>query len=155
MSIIDANTLESGAVLTVDICIVGAGAAGITLCSAFAGTSLSVCLLESGSARVDETTQSLCDIEVVGHPLEADFMSRARYFGGTCNLWAGRSMKLTPFDLERREWISDSGWPIAHQDLNLLRSRGGDSQDTGRGGSCARFTGKRHERDRAGAARER
>jgi choline dehydrogenase-like flavoprotein len=123
MSIIDANTLESDSVLAADICIVGAGAAGITLCSAFAGTSLSVCLLESGSARVDEDAQSLCDIDVAGHPVQVDFMSRARYFGGTCNLWAGRSMKLTAFDFERRPWVSDSGWPIAYDDLTLYYER--------------------------------
>jgi choline dehydrogenase-like flavoprotein len=41
-------------------------------------------------------------------------MSRARYFGGSCNLWAGRSMRLTPLDFERRDWVPHSGWPIAY-----------------------------------------
>src|SRR5262249_55957117 len=44
-------------------------------------------------------------------------MSRARYFGGTCNLWAGRSMRLTPFDLSPREWIPHSGWPLPYEEL--------------------------------------
>ena len=45
------------------------------------------------------------------------FLSRARYFGGSCNLWAGRSMKLTELDVTPREWIPQSGWPIAYAEL--------------------------------------
>ena len=45
-------------------------------------------------------------------------MSRARYFGGSCNLWAGRSMKLTELDVTPREWIPQSGWPIAYAELD-------------------------------------
>jgi hypothetical protein len=44
-------------------------------------------------------------------------MSRARYFGGTCNLWAGRSMKLTELDLTKRDWVPNSGWPITYSEL--------------------------------------
>ena len=40
-------------------------------------------------------------------------MSRARYFGGTSNLWAGRSMRLAPFDFRVRDWVPHSGWPIS------------------------------------------
>ena len=53
-------------------------------------------------------------------------MSRARYFGGSCNLWAGRSMKLTELDVTPREWIPQSGWPIAYAELALLWSSGKD-----------------------------
>jgi choline dehydrogenase-like flavoprotein len=117
MKLIDVNELDSNSRITADICIVGAGAAGITLASELDGASQTVCLIESGSYGPDEETQSLCDIEVVGYPVRENFMSRARYFGGTCNLWAGRSMKLTELDLDRREWIPHSGWPIPYAEL--------------------------------------
>jgi choline dehydrogenase-like flavoprotein len=44
-------------------------------------------------------------------------MSRARYFGGSCNLWAGRSMALNPIDFENRSWVPHSGWPIPHEEV--------------------------------------
>jgi choline dehydrogenase-like flavoprotein len=118
VAIIDANKLQSNSVLETDICVVGAGAAGITLSSDFDGSSESVCLLESGSYDVDENTQSLYDFPIAGYPVRENFMSRARYFGGTCNLWAGRSMKLTELDFEARDWVPNSGWPISYTELN-------------------------------------
>jgi choline dehydrogenase-like flavoprotein len=90
----------------------------MTVATELDGTRHRVCLVESGSFGPDEQTQALYDLEVVGHPVRANFMSRARYFGGTSNLWAGRNMRLTPFDLSRREWIPHSGWPIAYDELN-------------------------------------
>jgi choline dehydrogenase-like flavoprotein len=117
MSLIDVNDLESNSAITADICIVGSGAAGITLATALGGPSHIVCLVESGSDGPDEETQSLYDLEVTGYPVRENFMSRARYFGGSCNLWAGRSMKLTELDVTPREWIPQSGWPIAYAEL--------------------------------------
>jgi choline dehydrogenase-like flavoprotein len=117
VSIIDANRLPPSSILNVDLCIVGAGAAGITLASELNGSGQSVCLVESGSYDPDEDTQSLYDLEIAGYPVRQNFMSRARYFGGTCNLWAGRSMKLTEFDLLKRDWVPNSGWPITYSEL--------------------------------------
>ncbi len=117
MGIIDANKLQSNSVLETDICVVGGGAAGITLSSEFDGSSESVCLLESGSYDIDENTQSLYDLAIAGYPVRENFMSRARYFGGTCNLWAGRSIKLTELDFEARDWVPNSGWPISYTEL--------------------------------------
>jgi choline dehydrogenase-like flavoprotein len=117
MKIIDGHDLQPEATVTADICIVGAGAAGITVASELDGSPHSVCLIESGGYGPDEATQSLYDLESIGYPVREHFMSRARYFGGTCNLWAGRSMRLTKLDLERRDWVPDSGWPIAYDEL--------------------------------------
>jgi choline dehydrogenase-like flavoprotein len=125
MSIMDANELAPGSLLAADLCVVGAGAAGITLASEFDGMSQKVCLLESGSYRVDEDTQSLYDLSSAGYPITEDFMSRARYFGGTCNLWAGRSMKLTALDLEARDWVPDSGWPMQYGELDRYYDQAG------------------------------
>jgi choline dehydrogenase-like flavoprotein len=118
MHLIDVNDLDSTSAIAADVCIVGAGAAGITVASEFDGSSQTVCLVESGSYDPDEATQSLCDIDIVGYPVRENFMSRARYFGGSCNLWAGRSMKLTELDIAPREWIPHSGWPITYAELD-------------------------------------
>ncbi|MET0500775.1 MAG: GMC family oxidoreductase [Candidatus Binatia bacterium] len=123
MSIIDTNKLPPNSVLDTDICVVGAGAAGITLVNELNGSSQSVCLVESGGYDPDDNTQSLYDLDNVGYPVRENFMSRARYFGGTCNLWAGRSMKLTELDLATRDWVPHSGWPLAYSELQIYYAK--------------------------------
>ncbi|MGH6942971.1 MAG: GMC oxidoreductase, partial [Geminicoccaceae bacterium] len=39
------------------------------------------------------------------------------YFGGSCNLWAGRSMLLSEMDMAPRAWVPHSGWPIVRAEL--------------------------------------
>jgi choline dehydrogenase-like flavoprotein len=116
LSIADARTLEDAGLET-DVCIVGAGAAGITLALELTRAGREVCLLESGDFAPDQDTQSLHELESVGYPPRANYMSRARYFGGSCNLWAGRSMLLSAFDLSPRPWVPHSGWPISHTEV--------------------------------------
>ena len=72
--------------------MIGAGAAGVTVAQELAAAGRRVCLVESGGFEPDPETQSLYDLDSVGYPQRPNFMSRARYFGGSCNLWAGRSM---------------------------------------------------------------
>jgi choline dehydrogenase-like flavoprotein len=117
MPIIDVHELQDRTTLNVDICIVGSGAAGLTVASELNGSAQTVGVIESGHYSPDETTQGLCDVDIVGHPVRENFMSRARYFGGTCNLWAGRNMQLTPLDVAPRAWIQESGWPIPYEEM--------------------------------------
>jgi choline dehydrogenase-like flavoprotein len=123
MKFIDVNELPAGSTITADICIVGAGAAGLAVASELDGSPQTVCVIESGSYGPDEQTQALYDLDVAGHPVREKFMSRARYFGGTCNLWAGRTMRLTPIDLAARDWIPHSGWPLPYEELERYYPR--------------------------------
>ena len=117
MSIVDARELDLPARLDTDICIVGAGAAGLTLAADLLASGRDICLVESGGFTPDEGTQSLYDLESIGYPVRPNFMSRARYFGGSCNLWAGRNMALNLLDFERRDWVPYSGWPIPYEEV--------------------------------------
>ena len=123
MRFIDINAMPAASTITADVCIVGAGAAGIAIASELDGSSQTVSLIESGDFGPDEDTQGLYDLEIAGHPVREKFMSRARYFGGTCNLWAGRTMRLNPMDVARREWIPHSGWPIQYEELERYYAR--------------------------------
>lgn len=109
---IDANEIEKNTQISADVCVIGAGAAGITLARELIGESFDVCLLESGGLELDIETQMLYSGILRGvHylPLEA---GRLRYFGGTTNHWGGASRPLDPIDFERRDWVPESGWPF-------------------------------------------
>ncbi len=117
LSLIDAREPGLPTTLETDVCIVGAGAAGITLANVLHAKGRDVCLVESGGLTPDPDTQALYDLQSDGYAPRADYMSRARYFGGSCNLWAGRSMRLAPLDFEPRDWVPHSGWPIPYEQV--------------------------------------
>ncbi|MGH8223779.1 MAG: GMC oxidoreductase [Woeseiaceae bacterium] len=126
MPLVDASQVADLARIKTDICIIGAGAAGITLACALDKSQNDVCLIESGGFGVNDELQALYALDSVGYPVRANFMSRARYFGGSCNLWAGRSMKLCPIDLQKRDWVAHSGWPIGYEELDRYYPRARD-----------------------------
>lgn len=111
----DLRTVETGTAFECDLCIIGAGAAGITVARHFAGGQHSVVLLESGGLTFEPETQALYAFENVGLPRIRD--TRYRYFGGTTNVWDGRCAPLSAIDFDSRPWVEYSGWPINSDDL--------------------------------------
>ena len=105
--------MTDGQHLHADVCIVGAGPAGITLARKLAKQGRAVCLLEAGGEDFEQDTQSLYAGASVGmtyYPLED---VRLRFFGGTIQIWGGRCTVLDDIDFERREWVKYSGWPFS------------------------------------------
>jgi choline dehydrogenase-like flavoprotein len=115
---IDARSLEDGAVLEAELCIVGAGAAGITLARALAGKERRVALIESGGFDFDDETQRLYEGETVGQAFTPLSVDRLRYLGGTTNHWSGTCRPFDAIDLEARPYVPGSGWPLAAADLD-------------------------------------
>ena len=114
----DANRIPAGSALHADLCIVGAGAAGIALALALQDSGLDVILLESGADRPDEAVQALYEGSVADarlHPPPDHY--RVRRFGGSTTLWGGRCLPMDAIDFERRDYIAHSGWPIGLDDL--------------------------------------
>ena len=114
-----AQNIPAGTTLQGDLCIVGAGAAGISLAMAFIAGPTKVILLESGSMAFDVPTQELYRGTYDG-PFVSDgylMSSRLRYFGGTTNHWTGSVRPLDPIDFERRDWVPHSGWPMKRAQL--------------------------------------
>ena len=108
----DFQEMDEGLHLRADVCIVGAGPAGITLARKLADRGHAVCLLESGGEDFEQDTQSLYNGASVGmtyYPLEN---VRLRFFGGTIHIWGGRCALLDDMDFERRDWVEYSGWPL-------------------------------------------
>lgn len=143
MAFIDTRDFPGLSTIETDVCIVGAGAAGITLAAELARASRDVCLIESGGFAPDEAVQSLYDLESTGYPFRENYMSRARYFGGSCNLWAGRSMVLNEIDFEPRDWVPHSGWPIPYREIADLYPRAAQVLDLPTAQDALRTFGKR------------
>lgn len=108
----DAARLPRGSVLEADIAIVGAGAAGITLARALAGSGLQVLLLEAGGTRPAGRDQALLRWAQSGQRYIDLAACRLRYFGGTTNHWAGYSTLPPAIDFAPRPELGLPGWPI-------------------------------------------
>lgn len=116
--ITDFRTTEGGRTVESDVCIIGAGAAGIAIARELAGRRLTVTVLESGGFEPDLDTLDLYRGKNVGRPYFSLEDCRLRYFGGTTGHWGGYCGPLQPFEFEPQEWIADSGWPITRRELD-------------------------------------
>lgn len=114
---VDGREIPRGSVLEFDICIIGAGAAGITMARDLSGGRMRVGLLESGGFAYERDVQNLYSGTNSGRPYFELDDARLRFFGGTTNHWAGWCRPLDPIDFERREWVADSGWPLKREEL--------------------------------------
>ena len=116
--IVDANTLDNGSCLWADVCIVGGGAAGISLALSLSGQGLKIVLLESGGTSEHAPTQQLYAGEVADERLHSPpDKYRQRRMGGSTTIWGGRCVPFDPIDFETRSHVPHSGWPIAFNDL--------------------------------------
>jgi choline dehydrogenase-like flavoprotein len=115
--LIDARTLANGATLEADVCIAGAGAAGITMALDLRESGLSVLLIESGGMDRAEETQVLSEGRMIGIDTWNMRAQRIRAFGGTTGHWAGWCRPLTRTDFEARDYVNLSGWPLTYDDM--------------------------------------
>ncbi|WP_368564471.1 GMC oxidoreductase [Pseudoxanthomonas sp. UTMC 1351] len=109
--------------IEVDLCIIGAGPAGITIAREFLNTSVTVCVLESGGMNAEANSQMLCEGTSVGQAPFNAAACRLRAFGGSTNVWGGGCIPLSHLDFECREWVPHSGWPLSYEQLQPFYSR--------------------------------
>ncbi|MCI0600082.1 MAG: GMC oxidoreductase [Beijerinckiaceae bacterium] len=112
---IDSTTLPEDAAIEADICIAGAGAAGIALARDLAGGTRRIAVLESGGFELNLETQQLYQGDVIGQPYDPLDMDRLRYFGGTTNHWGGYCRPFDAMDFE--------GWPFERAALDSYYPR--------------------------------
>jgi choline dehydrogenase-like flavoprotein len=116
--IVDANALADDRIMRADVCIVGAGAAGISMALQFIGTGIEVLLLESGGVADEADSQALYAGTVTDERLHSPpDRYRERRFGGTTTIWGGRCLPFDPIDFELRDYVPHSGWPLAREAL--------------------------------------
>ena len=133
----DLRDCDRDATLACDVCIVGAGAAGITLARALAGSGLTLCLVESGGLDFEAATQALAAGANAGMPYYDLVDTRLRFFGGTTNIWGGRCVPLAPLDFSARAWVPGSGWPLDYAELEPWYTRAAQDFALDVGGAAA------------------
>jgi choline dehydrogenase-like flavoprotein len=114
----DAREIEEGSELHSDVCVIGAGPAGIAVASELSGTGLDVSMLVGAGFEEDRRDQKLYSGLNVGLQSYSTYLSRSRRFGGATSRWGGMSRPFEPIDFEERAWIRHSGWPITADELS-------------------------------------
>jgi choline dehydrogenase-like flavoprotein len=143
--LIDSTTVEPDAVIDVDICIVGAGPAGIILAREFIGTSQRILMLESGKFENDSRIEKLSDGDVRSRYFGTSALAvgRKRQFGGTPNNWVyrtepwdgrlyARCLPPEPLDFEARTFEPSLCWPFSVDDLSPYFQRAVTAWNGGR-----------------------
>lgn len=113
----DFRSYDGDGDLVCDICIAGAGAAGVSLALSLGAQNYNVILLEAGGFDYTEADQDPYVGEIIGRPYHEISTTRLRFLGGSTNHWGGMCSHLEPIDFEKRDWVPYSGWPIGFNDL--------------------------------------
>jgi len=100
-----------------DVCIVGAGIAGLLLAVKLRSHGLSVVVLESGSYQQTEDTHPLNRVIEIGAPYRGGLHGRARCLGGTSTRWGGALIPLLSEDTLPRPHVGLEGWPVQIDEL--------------------------------------
>jgi choline dehydrogenase-like flavoprotein len=122
---IDARELPPGSVLEADVCVAGAGPAGLALAHGLFGAGIDVLLLESGGRDADPTIQRLNVGTTEGAPYAGLTETRRRQIGGTARSWntpvgtgtGAKYVPLDPIDFETRIDDEITGWPLRFDEL--------------------------------------
>lgn len=137
----DARSRDRDSVVTADICIIGAGVAGISLANEYIGRSARVVVIEGGGLEFTKSLRNLPTVlrrHTMGeqglaagrnsglayYPLR---FTRARAFGGSSRAWHDHrgvhAHPLDDIDFESREGLPEHGWPFGRDDLDLFYER--------------------------------
>ena len=114
----DLKEISQDALIEADLCIIGAGIAGIAIARRFLATGKTVVLLESGGVDHEPEPQRLAEGDNVGFDYYPLVDSRLRMFGGTTAIWGGRVALLDEIDFQRRDWVPHSGWPMSREQID-------------------------------------
>lgn len=106
-----------------DVCIVGAGAAGITLAAELVRQGMRVLLLESGGKELESAAQTLNQGFYAGQLHQGANVGRFRALGGTTTAWGGQVLEMNAQDFAVRPWVPGSGWPFPKEELRPYYER--------------------------------
>lgn len=103
--------------MTADLCIVGAGAAGLAIALELIDAPVRVLLLERGGVTGGNGDDGIYRVAAGAPPRLVLDPEALRYVGGSTNHWLGNCRPLDEEDFAARDWIPGSGWPIRRDEL--------------------------------------
>lgn len=117
--------------LETDVCIVGAGPAGLVAASALAAAGCDVIVLESGCREDNADVQVLNEGDTTGDRYAGLRETRHRQLGGTAAVWntrmpggvGGKYTPLDKMDFARHGEHALSGWPLTFDDIEPFYRR--------------------------------
>jgi choline dehydrogenase-like flavoprotein len=130
----DARELAGGSTMAADVCIVGAGVAGVSIARQLIGGSARVLLLESGGLGFTKSLRRLPSVlsrhlrgeqalaagRNAGQSYYPLRFTRARALGGSSRAWASHGLQAAPLDtidFEGRDGLPNHGWPFGREEL--------------------------------------
>jgi choline dehydrogenase-like flavoprotein len=123
----DALALDDGATLDTDLCVIGAGPAGIAIALELAGTGIEVLLLESGGITPERRDRKLAVGENADPRYYRVGRSRVVGFAGSSNHWMHtsgmRARPLDALDFAERPEVGRGGWPFGRSQLDTTYRR--------------------------------
>jgi choline dehydrogenase-like flavoprotein len=126
---IDGKTIPDKSEIVVDVCIIGAGPAGLTIAAALQATGLKIIILDAGSssAPINNITPVLHE----SSPFKSFASFRRSALGGTSTIWGGRCVPFDPTDFSARDYVSGPGWPFPYSDVQQYYRKATELADAG------------------------
>jgi choline dehydrogenase-like flavoprotein len=119
------KTIAQAADCEYDVCIIGSGPAGMTVCAELATSGLRVVVVESGGEGKSVFTDTLRHIECSGIGIREN--SRERIVGGASETWGGMSAPLDAIDFEKRPYAKEhEGWPLTQAEITPYLQKAGE-----------------------------
>ncbi len=117
----DLETQPTPATHTADICIIGAGVAGLILATELAtrlaNRGLKIHLLEAGGLTLEPRSQALYDADMASALHTGTTQGRFRVFGGSSTRWGGQLLPYTPDIFAPTANIPSAPWPLSEDAL--------------------------------------
>lgn len=103
---------------TTEVCVVGAGVAGLFLAHLLRGHGLRVVVVEAGGRASLPPRDYGVECLQLGTTYRGAESGRNFGLGGTSATWGGQLIRPSPSDMEERPEVNSGGWPIGSAELN-------------------------------------
>lgn len=115
--LIDLELEAAGSSYRSDVCVLGAGIAGLVLAHRLAGRGVKVHLLEAGGLELEERSQRMYEAEMAGDRHAGASEGRFRVFGGSSTRWGGQLLPYTEDVFSPPVGTPSRAWPIGAETI--------------------------------------
>jgi choline dehydrogenase-like flavoprotein len=136
--LVDASNLQGDQRIEGDVCIIGAGPAGLAIAAELVSSGVTTVVIDSGGWGTDEGAQELNRGLIEGDPHQQLDKTRHRQIGGTATLWntpvpPTAGARFVPLDaIDFRGERGRPVWPITLEEMTPYYQRAQRVADLGR-----------------------